>query len=91
MARISHEWLKMELYNRDGIQVFVIRAKDNNKLRTWAIVENGVERTVTHAEAAVYIDPDYNKRIERQRAQRANRAKNKLTQSEWEYNYLPTI
>lgn len=91
MARTIHEWLKMELYNKDGVQVFVIRAKDNNKLRTWAIVENGVERTVTHEEAAVYIDPDYGKRIERKKARRANMVQNKLTQSEWGYNYLPEI
>ena len=85
------EWIQTKLYDENGVQVYIVRAKDNSKLKAWKIVENGVERTVTHAEAAVYIDPDYNKRIERQRAQRANRAKNKLTRSEWEYNYLPTI
>ena len=73
------------------MQVYIVRAKDNSKLKAWKIVENGVEHKATHAEAAIYIDPDYNKRIERQKAHRANRAKNKLTQSEWEYNYLPTI
>ena len=73
------------------MQVYIVRAKNNSKLKAWKIVKNGVERKVTHAEAAVYIDSDYNKRIERQKTHRANKAKNKLTQSEWEYNYLPTI
>lgn len=67
MARIEYTWTRMELYNKDGIQILIARANENAKLKCWIKVENGVETKVTHAEAAEYIDPDYKQRIEKRR------------------------
>lgn len=59
MARIEYTWSKNELYNKDGIQIFIIRCNEDNRKKTWEIVENGVARKATHADVSPYIDPDY--------------------------------
>lgn len=81
MARIEYTWTRMELYNKDGIQILIARANENAKLKRWIKIENGVETKITHEEAAVYIDPDYKKRIEkrRQRAEAVRKNRNGST------------
>lgn len=97
MARIEYTWTRSELYNKDGIQILIVRANENAKLKRWIKVENGVETTVTHAEAAEYIDPDYRNRISRRQARVASHRKNtggksfRMTEAERAWNYLPTI
>lgn len=70
MARIEYTWTRCELYNKDGVQILIARANEDNRKKRWIKIENGVETKVTHEEAAEYIDPDYKKRIEK-RKQRA--------------------
>lgn len=62
MARIEYTWSKNELYNKDGVQIFIIRCNEDNRKKTWEIVENGVIRKATHADVSPYIEPDYEKR-----------------------------
>ena len=90
MARIEYTWTRSELYNKDGIQILIVRANENAKLKRWIKVENG-------AEAAEYIDPDYRNRISRRQARVASHRKNtggksfRMTEAERAWNYLPTI
>lgn len=58
----NYTWSKTELYNKDGIQIFIVRANENNKVRIFKIRENGETRKATREEVNSYIDPDYNKR-----------------------------
>ena len=60
----SYTWTETELYNKDGIQVFIVRANENNRVRIFKIRENGETRKVSREEVNPYIDPDYNKRKE---------------------------
>ena len=97
MARIEYTWTRSELYNKDGIQILIVRANENAKLKRWIKVVDGVETTVTHAEAAEYIDPDYRNRISRRQARVAAHRKNtggksfRMTEAERAWNYLPTL
>ena len=79
MARIEYTWTRSELYNKDGIQIFIIRCNEDNRKKTWEIVENGVARKATHADVSPYIEPDYAARKARKdkmhAARRANYAK----------------
>ena len=58
----NYTWTETELYNKDGIQIFIVRANENNRVRIFKIRENGETRKVTREEVNPYIDPDYNKR-----------------------------
>ena len=58
----NYTWSETELYNKDGIQIFIVRANENNKVRIFKICENGETRRATREEVNPYIDPDYNKR-----------------------------
>lgn len=60
----NYTWTETELYNKDGIQVFIVRANENNRVRIFKIRENGETRKVSREEVNPYIDPDYNKRKE---------------------------
>lgn len=62
MARIEYTWSKNELYNKNGIQIFIIRCNEDSHKKTWEIIENGVARKATHADVSPYIEPDYKKR-----------------------------
>ena len=55
-------WSKTELYNKDGIQIFIIRANENPHKVVYEIVENGVARNVKRDVVNPYLDPDYEKR-----------------------------
>jgi hypothetical protein len=81
MARIEYTWTRCELYNKDGVQILIARANEDNRKKRWIKIENGVETKVTHEEAAEYIDPDYKKRIEkrRQRAEVVRKNRNGST------------
>ena len=81
MARIEYTWTRCELYNKDGIQILIARANEDNRKKRWIKIENGIETKVTHEEAAEYIDPDYKKRIEkrRQRAEVVRKNRNGST------------
>lgn len=59
---MKYTWTRSELYNKDGIQIFIVRCNENGRLKTWEIVENGVSRKATHEEVQPYLDPDYKKR-----------------------------
>ena len=89
MARIEYTWTRCELYNKDGVQILIARANEDNRKKRWIKIENGVETKVTHEEAAEYIDPDYKKRIEkrRQRAEvvRKNRNGSMYKMAAFEY------
>lgn len=89
MARIEYTWTRCELYNKDGVQILIARANEDNRKKRWIKIENGVETKVTHEEAAEYIDPDYKKRIEkrRQRAEviRKNRNGSTYKMAAFEY------
>lgn len=58
----NYTWTETELYNKDGIQIFIVRANENNRVRIFKICENGEIRKATREEVNPYIDPDYNKR-----------------------------
>lgn len=58
----NYTWSETELYNKDGIQIFIVRANENHKVRIFKIRENGETRKATREEVNPYIDPDYNKR-----------------------------
>lgn len=58
----NYTWSETELYNKDGIQVFIVRANENNRVRIFKIRENGEIRRATREEVNPYIDPNYNKR-----------------------------
>ena len=77
MARIEYTWTRCELYNKDGIQILIARANEDNRKKRWIKIENGIETKVTHEEAAEYIDPDYKKRIERRRERKETIRKNR--------------
>ena len=62
MARIKYTWSKNELYNKNGIQIFIIRCNEASHKKTWEIIENGVARKASHADGSPYIEPDYEKR-----------------------------
>lgn len=62
MAHIKYTWTRSELYNKDGIQVFIIRCNEDGRKKAWEIVENGIARKATHHEVSPYIEPDYEKR-----------------------------
>ena len=81
MARIEYTWTRCELYNKDGVQILIARANEDNRKKRWIKIENGVETKVTHEEAAEYIDPDYKTRIEkrRQRAEVVRKNRNGST------------
>lgn len=81
MARIEYTWTRSELYNKDGVQILIARANEDNRKKRWIKIENGVETKVTHEEAAVYIDPEYKQRIEkrRQRAELVRKNRNGST------------
>lgn len=55
-------WSKTELYNKDGIQIFIIRANENHRKVVYEIVENGIARNVKRDVVNPYLDPDYEKR-----------------------------
>lgn len=61
MASI-YTWSKTELYNKDGIQIFIIRANENHRKVAYEIVENGIARKVKRDVVNPYLDPDYEKR-----------------------------
>lgn len=79
MARIEYTWSKNELYNKDGVQIFIIRCNEDNRKKAWEIVENGIARKATHAEVSPYIEPNYAARKARKdkeiATKRANYAK----------------
>ena len=77
MARIEYTWTRCELYNKDGVQILIARANEDNRKKRWIKIENGVETKVTHEEAAEYIDPDYKKRIEKRRQRKETIRKNR--------------
>lgn len=58
----NYTWTETELYNKDDIQIFIVRANENNRVRIFKIRENGETRKVTREEVNPYIDSDYNKR-----------------------------
>lgn len=58
----NYTWTETELYNKDGIQIFIVRANENSKARIFKIRENGETRKATREEVNPYLDPDYNKR-----------------------------
>ena len=58
----NYTWSEVELYNKDGIQIFIVRANENSKVRIFKIRENGETRKATREEVNPYLDPDYNKR-----------------------------
>lgn len=76
MVRIEYTWSKNELYNKDGIQIFIIRCNEDNRKKTWEIVENGIARKATHADVSPYIEPDYATRKARKDKERATRRAN---------------
>ena len=77
MARIEYTWTRCELYNKDGVQILIARANEDNRKKRWIKIENGVETKITHEEAAEYIDPDYKKRIEKRRERKETIRKNR--------------
>lgn len=77
MARIEYTWTRCELYNKDGVQILIARANEDNRKKRWIKIENGIETKVTHEEAAEYIDPDYKKRIEKRRQRKETIRKNR--------------
>lgn len=58
----NYTWTETELYNKDGIQIFIVRANENNRARIFKIRENGKTRKATREEVNPYLDPDYDKR-----------------------------
>ena len=72
----KYTWTRSELYNQNGIQIFISRANENNRCKCWYKIENGVETKITHAEAAVYIEPDRAARLEKRKQTRATRRAN---------------
>lgn len=54
----NYTWSKTELYNKDGIQIFIIRANENHRKVAYEIVENGIARNVKRAEVDPYLDPN---------------------------------
>lgn len=76
---MKYTWTRSELYNKDGIQIFIVRCNENGRLKTWEIVENGILRKATHEEVQPYLDPDYKKRkaqkAKERETKRINRAK----------------
>lgn len=76
-----YTWSKNELYNKDGVQIFIIRAKEDSKKVVYELIQNGVSRNVKREEVDPYLDPN---RAERKaktikgrqtnRARRGNRA-----------------
>ena len=77
MARIEYTWTRSELYNKDGVQILIARANEDSHKKRWIKIENGIETKITHEEAAVYIDPDYKKRIEKRRQRKETIRKNR--------------
>ena len=57
MAR-NYTWSKNELYNKDGIQIFIIRAKEDSKKVVYELIQNGVSRNVKREEVDPYLDPN---------------------------------
>ena len=58
----NYTWSETELYNKDGVQIFIVRANENNRVRIFKIRENGEIRKATREEVNPYLDPDYDKR-----------------------------
>lgn len=58
----NYTWTETELYNKDGVQIFIVRANENNRVRIFKIRENGEIRKATREEVNPYLDPDYEKR-----------------------------
>ena len=58
----NYTWSKTELYNKDGIQISIIRANENHRKVVYEIVENGIARKVKRDVVNPYLDPDYEKR-----------------------------
>lgn len=92
MARAEYTWTEIELYNKGGIQIFIVRANENNRARCYQIVENGVKRKVTREEVNPYLDPDYEKRqvrkAKRKEAMRASYEKYPWTGEDLYYKPL---
>lgn len=79
-------WSETELYNKNGIQIFIVRANEDNRVRIFKIRENGETRKATREEVNPYIDPDYNKRkIAREKRIASCKARRNLraNMSEW--------
>ena len=97
MARIEYTWTRSELYNKDGIQILIVRANENARLKRWVKAVDGVETTITHEQASEYIDPDYRNRINRRQTRVASHRKNtggksyRMTEAERAWDYLPTL
>jgi hypothetical protein len=58
----NYTWSKTELYNKDGIQIFIIRANENHRKVAYEIVENGIARKVKRDVVDPYLDPNYAER-----------------------------
>lgn len=54
----NYTWSKTELYNENGVQIFIIRAKEDNRKTAYEIVENGQARKVKRADVDPYLDPN---------------------------------
>ena len=76
---MKYTWTRSELYNKNDIQIFIVRCNENGRLKTWEIVENGIAKKATHEEVQPYLDPDYEKRkarkMKERETKRVNRAK----------------
>lgn len=58
----NYTWSKTELYNKDGIKIFIVRANENHRKVVYEIVENGITHKVKRDAVNPYLDPDYAKR-----------------------------
>lgn len=58
----NYTWSKTELYNKGGIQIFIVRANENHHKVVYELVENGIARKVKRDVVDPYLDPDYAKR-----------------------------
>lgn len=62
MARIKYTWSEVELYNKEGIKICIVRANEDNRVRFFKVYENNEVRRATREEVSPYIDPDFEKR-----------------------------
>lgn len=81
-----YTWSKTELYNKNGVQIFIIRAKEDSHKVTYEIVENGIARNVKRAEVNPYLDPNRAERkakAEKGRQTARSRRGNRTNFSTW--------
>lgn len=91
----NYTWSKTELYNKDGIQIFIIRANENHHKVVYELVENGIMRKVKRDVVDPYLDPDHKerkaareKRIATYKAQKAFRANSADWKEELSFTWI---